>query len=213
MERRLVLTGLAVLAAGPALAQNSPAPPTDAPAAPAPAAPPPTPAPAPAMKIAPPLTTSGASGTHMKETIAVGSLSLLASRIAAQKVTTPMLKQFTAFEIAEQETIASVLKAMMMPDAAPIGTVKAPTDAELTANLDPAGKAAIDSLQKAGAGPAFERDYVRLQTEGHRKLLDIQETYLKTPDNMNETNVAKLARAQITEHLALLGDIEKHLKG
>jgi hypothetical protein len=32
---------------------------------------------------------------------------------------------------------------------------------------------------------------------------------LKSPDNLDETNVAKLARGMIKEHLALLTEIDK----
>jgi putative membrane protein len=51
--------------------------------------------------------------------------------------------------------------------------------------------------------------YIRYEVEGHRKLLDIQEVYLKAPDNLDQANVAKLARGMIKEHLALLADIDK----
>ncbi len=34
------------------------------------------------------------------------------SRIAQPKVNTPRLKEFTGFEIAEQETVANILKAI-----------------------------------------------------------------------------------------------------
>jgi len=42
-------------------------------------------------------------------------------------------------------------------------------------------------------------------------LLEIQDTYLKVADDADETNVAKLAKGMIKEHLVLLTDIEKHL--
>ena len=211
MERRLVLTGIAALAASPAFAQSSPPPATDAPAAPAPAAPPAGLPPAPAMKMAPPLATSDAAARHIKETMAVGSLSLLASRIAAPKVKQAALKQFTAFEIAEQETIASILKSMTMPGALATGTVMAPTDAELTMNLDAKGKELVGKLHEMKPDLAFEREYVKAEIAGHKALLGIQEAYLQAPDNVDEANVAKLAKGMIVEHLALLGDIEKQL--
>ncbi|MCW6509442.1 DUF4142 domain-containing protein [Lichenifustis flavocetrariae] len=188
---------MAALAATPVLAQSNPPPPN-----------PQTPAPAPAMKIGAPVSASAAAETHMKSTMMVGSLSLLISRIASPKVKHPMLKQFTGFEIAEQETIADIIKTMMMP-AAPSGTVKAPTDAELMGNVDAAGKAMVEKMQAMKAGPEFERDYIKAEIEGHRKLLQIQEAYLAAPDNIDEVNVAKLARGMIKEHLVLLSDLEK----
>ncbi len=210
MERRLVLTGALALAAAPAFAQSNPPPPTDAPAAPAPAAPPVSePAAAPAMKMAAPTTMSDAAATHLKGTMEVGSLSLAISRIAADKVRHAALKQFTGFEIAEQETIASVLKAVMMPGAPPSGTVKPPTDAELMGNLDDKGKATVTRMHEMKAGAPFDRAYVKAQIEGHRKLLALQEAYLAAPTAVDETNVAKLAKGMITEHLALLAGLEK----
>ena len=198
MERRLVLTGALALVAVPAFAQSNPPTATDAPAAAAPA-----------MKMAAPATMSDASAKHLKGTMEVGSLSLATSRIAADKVKHAGLKQFTAFEIAEQETIASILKAMMMPGAPPSGLVKPPTDAELMGNLDNEGKAVVMKMHDMKAGAAFERDYVKAQIEGHRKLLALQEAYLAAPTDLNETNVAKLAKGMITEHLALLAALEK----
>lgn len=209
MERRLVLTGALALAAAPALAQSNPPPPTDAPAAPAPAAPPP--AAAPAMKMAAPATMSEASTAHLKGTMEVGSLSLAISRIAADKAKHAPLKQFAGFEVAEQETIASILKAMMMPGAPPSGAVKPPTDAELMINLDDKAKAAVAKMHEMKPGSSFDRDYIKAQIEGHRKLLVLQEAYLAAPTDLDETNVAKLAKGMITEHLALLAGLEKEI--
>ncbi len=61
----------------------------------------------------------------------------------------------------------------------------------------------------ARQSPFRSTTYIRYEIEGHRKLLAIQEVYLKSPDNLDETNVAKLARGMIKEHLALLGEIDK----
>jgi putative membrane protein len=203
MERRVLLTGLAVLAATPALAQSAPT------ATSAPAANPPMPAPAPAMKIGAPMSMSDAQKKHVMDTMAAGSLSLALSRIALTKVKHPMLKQFAGFEVAEQETIANILKQMQMPGGIPSGAVIPPTETEVVSNLDATGKTMVERMQAMKAGPAFDRDYVKAQIDGHKLLLDIQEAYLKTPDNADETHVALLAKGMIKEHLALLGDLEK----
>ncbi len=193
MERRIVLAGLAALAATPALAQN---PPADAPA----------------MKVAPPAGgLSEAVQKHMKDTTAVGSLSLMTSRIALGKVKHPTVKQFAEFETAEQDTIADILKGKMTSDMKPMGDVKAPTDAEVMGNLDAKGKETVEKMKAMKAGPDFEKAYVKAQVEGHRELLTIQETYLKVADDADETNVAKLAKGMIKEHLTLLADLEKRL--
>jgi hypothetical protein len=51
-------------------------------------------------------------GRPTKAQTAYGSLSLLLSRTAKSKVTHPLLKQFVDFEIAEQETVGGILKAI-----------------------------------------------------------------------------------------------------
>jgi hypothetical protein len=88
MNRRFLLASIATLSAGRVVAQ------TMNPPAPAPSAP------------------TDAQHKHIMDTMAVGSLSLLLSRVAQPKVTHPLLKQFAQFEIAEQETVADVLKAI-----------------------------------------------------------------------------------------------------
>ena len=184
MNRRLLLASIATLSASRVVAQ------TMTPPAPAPSA------------------GTDAQQKHLRDTMAVGSLSLLLSRVAKSKLTHPLLKQFVDFEIAEQETVADVLKAFKT-NAAPKGTIQAPIDAELMQNLDDAGKASVEKLRALRAGSEFDRDYIRYEVEGHRKLLDIQEVYLRSPDNLDETNIAKLARGMIKEHLALLADMDK----
>lgn len=214
MKRRNVLVGLATFAAGPALAQSSPAPATDAPAAPVVPKPAPAePGPAPAMKMAAPSggDISEASTQWMKRTAAAGSTSLAVSRLALTKVKTAAVKQFVEFEIAEQETVADLLKSRMMPDLKPSGAVKPPTDAELTMTMDPAGKDLLLKLRTMKGGLDFDRDYVKAQTEGHRVLLGIQEDYLKVADDAEDTAIAKLARGMIKEHLALLADLGKKI--
>jgi putative membrane protein len=60
------------------------------------------------------------------------------------------------------------------------------------------------------SGAEFDREYLRGQIEGHRELRQIQERYLASnPQNREHMNVAKLARGQIQEHIALLDGIQK----
>ncbi len=190
MNCRLILTSIASFAAAPvlvrsALAQNAPPP---APAGQKPQL-------------------SAARQTHIKDTLTVGSLSLLLSRIAAPKVNTQPLKQFTGFEIAEQETIASILKAIQNNEA-PSGAIRSPSDDEAMQNLDDAGRAQVEKLRQMAAGWAFDREYLKAEIDGHNKLLQIQQAYLQSPDDLDETNVAKLAQGMIKEHLTLLGDMQ-----
>ena len=205
MERRILLAGLLTGAAGATLSGRSALAQSTTPPAP-------MPAPAPAMKMDMPIQgLSEAAKAHIKETLAVGSLSLLVSRIAKAKLKHPMGRQFADFEIAEQEGIADVLKDRMTPGIKPMGTIKAPTDAEAEANLDAEGKTAVERFRTMGDGPDFEKAYVQAQIDGHKKLLGIQDTYLKTADDETETDIAKLAKGRIEEHLVILGDIQKHL--
>lgn len=143
-----------------------------------------------------------AEADHMQNTMRVGSLSLVTSRMAVQKAQNPQTKQFAQFEVAEQETIAEVLKSMQ---GANITTGQgAATNAEADAHLDDKGKAILKKLQDAKAGTDFDKEYVKAQTEGHNELLKIQETYIGAGKVREEVNVAKLARGQVKEHLTLL---------
>ena len=71
---------------------------------------------------------SDAQRKHINDTMAVGSLSLVLSRIALPKADNALLKQFIEFEIAEQETVADILKTLQT-NGAPTGSIEAPTDA------------------------------------------------------------------------------------
>ena len=151
---------------------------------------------------------SDAQRKHINDTMAVGSLSLALSQIALPKADNALLKQFIEFEIAEQETVADILKTLQT-NGAPTGSIQAPTDAELMQNLDDTGKASVERLRTSRAGSEFDHAYIQYEVEGHRKLLDIQEVYLKVHDNLDQTNIAKLARGMIKEHLTLLTGVQK----
>jgi putative membrane protein len=139
---------------------------------------------------------------HMQETMKAGSLSLATSRVAVQKATNAEIKQFAQFEVAEQEGIAEVLKSMK-GDNMPATSGAAP-NAEVQANLDDKGKATLKKLQDAKSGAEFDREYVKVQTDGHNELLKIQENYIKAGRVREHVNVAKLARGHIKEHISRL---------
>lgn len=142
---------------------------------------------------------------HADMTKMAGSLSLATSRVALSMASAEMVKMFAQFEVAEQETIADVLMSMSQEKAE--GALKVPTDAEVEAMLDPAGKDVLAKL-KALQGADFDKEYVTVQTDGHNKLLAIQEDYLKVGQNREHLNIAKLARGMIKEHLDHLGMIK-----
>lgn len=196
MDRRLVLAALAAAAAGPALAQTT---------QPAPIPATPSPAPTGGGSAA-----HGAMGEaekqHVQRTMAVGALALLTSRIAVQKAEDADVKQFATFEVREQEGIADVLKSLMEPSAAS-GTVKPPSEQEAMKHLDAKGQETLKKLQSAKAGEAFDEEYVKGQIEGHRELLTIQQTYLKSGKNLMNITVAKLASGHIQDHITMLEDL------
>jgi putative membrane protein len=128
---------------------------------------------------------------HATETLKVGSLALMSSDYAKGKLTAPRAKEFAQFEIDEQTTIAQIIKESA-------GLAPPPPDAE--------AKATMAKLE-AARGKALDTAYVQAQTDGHQKLLAIQERYLSEGRNPHMRHVAMLARGQIKEHLKLLADI------
>jgi len=159
----------------------------------------------------PGLTVGPAEMAYAKQTLAVGSLSLLASRLAATKAAGRKLQEFVKFEIAEQETVADILTGMMKPPSAAMGMVMAPTDDQARANIDQAGTDKLNTLSGL-SGTAFDTAYVQAEVDGHQKLLVVQNSYLGSGKNREALDVAKLAKGMITEHLQLLSDIQsRHL--
>jgi len=186
LHRRTVLAALAATAATPALAQSQ------------------------AGRNPGAVGANGAEMDYIQHTMAIGSLSLAVSRIAEQKARFPRLKEFAQFEVAEQETVADVLKSLQNPGPV-TGAVKPPSEAELEEHLDPSGRDALQKMRAAQVGATFDRDYLDAQTEGHEQLLRIQEDYLKSARNLDSVNVAKLARGMIKEHLQLLANIKSEM--
>ena len=153
---------------------------------------------------------AGPDEQYLRETSAVGSFSLAASRLAQEKAQTDDLKEFAQLEAAEQETLADVLKSLRKPLID--GTVKPPSDAEVEQYLDRRGREKLEKMRAAPAGTEFDREYLAAQATGHLELLRIQETYLNSwRNNRDFINVAKLARGMIKEHLQLLADIESEI--
>ncbi|HEY7382390.1 MAG TPA: DUF4142 domain-containing protein [Beijerinckiaceae bacterium] len=214
MHRRVVLTGLTAVAVGPALAQ------TQQPS-PIPATPQPT-------QDTPPAAAGGiyqsqggtgqmaagmgqAEMRHVDQTLAAGMVALQTSEIALQKAQNPRVKQFAQFERDEQTTVAEVLRSWQEP-AATASTAPRPGTSTPAIPADKADM--MQSLQQAKAGADFDRTYIQGQIQGHQELLQIQERYLQSNSrNREHMNVAKLARGHIKEHLAMLQDLLKEVRG
>jgi predicted outer membrane protein len=146
---------------------------------------------------------------HAGDTKKVGSLSLATSRVAVEKASDPMVKEFAKWEVAEQETVADILKSMEI-DGKAEGALKPPAEPELEAMLDAGDKASLDKL-KAASGKDFDQAYVTAQLDGHKMLLTIQEDYLKVGENREHLSVTKLARGQIKEHIDHLDMLKSKL--
>jgi uncharacterized protein (DUF305 family) len=148
---------------------------------------------------------------HMERTMKLGAAALATSRIALEKAANERVKMFAQFEVAEQETIADILKSMQRADVTVTGSIAKPADQEVRAQLDDIGRRMVEQLDRAQRGAAFDREYVQGQIAGHRGLLEAQEEYLRTGRNREHVSVAKLARGMIKEHLALLEMMQREL--
>lgn len=206
MDRRVVITGLAAaVLAAPALAQTSA--PTAQPGAPGNAA-------------------SGSATTrngqmsqadmeHMQQTMQLGMVALETSRIAQQKAQNANLKQFATFEIQEQTTVSEILQSMMDPmaTAATSGQAASSKGGAAAMQMPADAQQMVQKLQSAQAGAEFDRQYLQGQLQGHRDLLQVQERYLSSnPQNREHMNLAKMARTQIREHIALLEDMQQKMR-
>jgi putative membrane protein len=212
MHRRIVLTGLAAAAASGAIAQTQQPSPIQA-----------TPQQAGSQSGSAAggvYASAGPMGQaevqHLQQTLANGTVALQTSEIALQKAQNPKVKQFAQFERDEQTTIAEVLRSIQEPAAtASSGAAGSGARTAATAPEIPADKARMmEQLQQANAGPEFDRLYVLGQLQGHQELLQMQERYLQgNSSNREHTNVAKLTRGHIREHIAVLQEIQKELRG
>jgi putative membrane protein len=149
---------------------------------------------------------------HMQQTMQLGMVALETSRIAQQKAQNADLKRFATFEVQEQTTLSEVLHSMMEPTATSATGAASGTSAPAM-QMDAQSREMIQRLQNTQAGEAFDRQYLQGQMEGHSGLLQVQTQYLQSnPQNREHVNVAKMARGMITEHIALLEEIQTKMK-
>ena len=140
----------------------------------------------------------------LQQTMMVGSVALQTSEIALQKAEDEEVKQFAKFEADEQKGLAEVLRSMLEP----AGTASPQVGAG-AAQPDQKHAAMIQKLQQAKAGDAFDKEYVKGQLDGHRELLQIEESFLQArPQSREAMNVAKLAAGRIREHIEMLEDLQ-----
>jgi putative membrane protein len=155
---------------------------------------------------------SQADRQYVQQALALSTVSLQQSNFALSKAQNPRVKQFAEFEIGEQNLLTEIMHSFADPNATASTTRGAQTAAATAPELPAKDAQAMERLSKAQAGAAFDKDYVALQIQGHQELLKLQESYLQQGSgNRETTSVAKLARNQIQEHLAMLQDIQKDL--
>ncbi|MBM6593416.1 DUF4142 domain-containing protein [Microvirga pudoricolor] len=155
---------------------------------------------------------SQADMQYVQQTLAAGTVSLQQSNFALAKAQHPRVKEFANFEVAEQNTLADVMRSFSEPSSTASTSPGARQAASTAPELPAADAAVMEKLSKAQPGAAFDKDYVAAQIDGHRKLLAVQETYMKNASGNREAlNVAKLASGQIKEHITMLQDLQKEL--
>jgi putative membrane protein len=149
---------------------------------------------------------------HMQQTMQLGMAALETSRIALNKASNEDLKRFANFEVQEQTTLAEVLRSMMDP-AATAATGQSGAAMQGDTQMDAGGRDMLQTLQSQPAGAGFDKAYLDGQLQGHRNLLQVQEQYLQSnPQNREHMNVARMARTQIREHIALLENLQKSMR-
>jgi putative membrane protein len=155
---------------------------------------------------------SQADRQYIQQALALSTVSLQQSNFALAKAQNPRVKQFAEFEIGEQNLLTEIMHSFADPNATASTTRGAQQAASTAPELPQKDSEAMERLSKAQPGAAFDRDYVTLQIQGHQELLKLQDSYLQQGSgNRETTNVARLARGQIQEHLTKLQEIQQEL--
>jgi putative membrane protein len=138
-------------------------------------------------------------GQYRSITLMLGSLALQSSQLASQRATLAKVKQFAGFETAEQVAMAQVLTDAPAPKVA---------------ELDSTHAAQLQTLTKLPTGRDFDEQYVTLQLQGHRELLDVQNEFLQAQPSMSSdvVHIAMLARTTIQMHLVLLEELRQMMQ-
>lgn len=129
---------------------------------------------------------------HAAATLSYGAASLEMSRLALEKAQDPAVKRFAEVEVAEQETLATVLAGLTegRNSIAP----------QIQPKLEQ--RQELDRMRQLSRG--FDQAYINHQINGHRELLTLQERYLSKAQDPGFKAIAMLARGHIKEHLATL---------
>lgn len=153
-----------------------------------------------------------AQQSYIQQMLALGTVSLQQSNFAHGKARNPQVKRFADLEIAEQNLLTEIMHSFAEPSATASTSEGTRQAASTAPELPQKDAQAMERLSRAEMGAAFDRDYVALQIQGHQEMLNLQEAYLRqVSGNREMTNIARLARNQIKEHLTLLQDIQKEV--
>lgn len=124
--------------------------------------------------------------------LAGGAFAMQTSQLALTRTGNPDVINFANAEIAEQIQVANALGAA--PGTAPMRRDHA---------------VLLQQLASVPSGGGFERMYVQGQIRGHRELLALNETYLRTGGNPQEQSVAQMSLPLIQRHLAILNGLRE----
>jgi putative membrane protein len=161
---------------------------------------------------------------HIQHTMAIGTVTLQAANFAVDKSQHPRVKLFAASERDEQNTLVDILRSLADPaatsstnqQAIQATTQNAPQNSGQAAAtapvIAPEGADLMERMARAQPGPDFDRDFVRLQLDRHKELLQVQERYLgSNPPIGVQRAVAMMSRSQIRTHIADLEAIRQEL--
>ena len=75
--------------------------------------------------------------------------------------------------------------------------------------LDDSTRAMVERLSSTSAGEQLDEAYLMTQAEGHQRLLDIQQTYLRDGKDPYSRAVATLIGGRVREHIDLITMLRK----
>ena len=156
-----------------------------------------------AIRAQTPLVHKPTYDNYVLATLRMGEVSIAASQLAVERAQAEEIRRFAEIEMAEQQTVAGVLAATGVREAAAPGN----TALERT----PDERAWIDRLIETPAGKAFDLAYVEGQIVAHNDLLRVQQSLLGEEEPTIETITARLVEQGAVSHIATLNLIQQLL--
>ena len=156
-----------------------------------------------AAAAAPLLATSALADHHIEagggdktasQVLLWGTASKKMSEMAKEQASGEAITEFAKLEVEEQETVAKLLREAGVQEA----------------EMKPDMQAMMQQLESA-RGKQFDQTYLRLQTQGHEKLLELNQEAAEKSGMKPPVIVAKMAVPAIKSHLAMLEMIQKQM--